>query len=57
VVEAALQKYPNPENQNVIGIDVLDQRVRADGVLQNERILKSKFNIPAWASKVWALEF
>lgn len=51
VVTAAIQKYPNPENDNVTGIDVINQQVR-NGQLHSERILQTKFSVMAWASKV-----
>uniref|UniRef100_A0A914HQ04 PRELI/MSF1 domain-containing protein n=1 Tax=Globodera rostochiensis TaxID=31243 RepID=A0A914HQ04_GLORO len=51
VVTAAIQKYPNPENDSVSGIDVVSQQVR-NGQLHSERILQTKFNVMAWASKL-----
>lgn len=51
VVSAAVQKYPNPENDKVTGIDVISQQVR-NGQLHSERILETKFNVMSWASKV-----
>ena len=51
VVGAAFKKYPNPENEDILGIDVIKQRLR-NGVLYSERIIQSNFHIPVWASKV-----
>ena len=51
VVNAALRKYPNPENKAVTGIDVVQQKLE-NGVLKSERVLQSHFSIPAWASRL-----
>lgn len=51
VVTAAIQKYPNPENDKVTGIDVISQQVR-NGQMHSERILQTKFSVMSWASKV-----
>uniref|UniRef100_A0A914M9V3 PRELI/MSF1 domain-containing protein n=1 Tax=Meloidogyne incognita TaxID=6306 RepID=A0A914M9V3_MELIC len=51
VVGAAFKKYPNPENEDILGIDVIKQRLR-NGVLYSERIIQSNFHIPVWASKL-----
>lgn len=51
VVTAAIQKYPNPENDKVIGIDLISQQVH-NGQLHSERILQTKFSVMSWASKV-----
>ena len=51
VVGAAFKKYPNPENEDILGIDVIRQRLR-NGVLHSERIIQSNFHIPVWATKV-----
>uniref|UniRef100_A0A914DEY3 PRELI/MSF1 domain-containing protein n=1 Tax=Acrobeloides nanus TaxID=290746 RepID=A0A914DEY3_9BILA len=51
VANAAYRKYPNPVNENITGIDVLQQDLK-NGVLQSERLLQSHFSIPGWASKL-----
>lgn len=47
VTQAAWQKYPNPMNPAVIGIDVLDRQVK-DGVLHTQRLVSTKFGLPSW---------
>lgn len=51
VVHAAYRKYPNPESENVVGLDVLRQRIR-NGVLFTERIFRTRFGAPGWAVKL-----
>ncbi|KAF7638703.1 PRELI/MSF1 domain-containing protein [Meloidogyne graminicola] len=51
VVGAAFKKYPNPENEDILGIDIIKQRLKND-VLYSERIIQSNFHIPMWASKL-----
>nr|CAB3266369.1 protein slowmo homolog 1-like [Phallusia mammillata] len=41
VVEAALRKYPNPETPNVLGTDVYERKLDADGKLHSKRIISS----------------
>uniref|UniRef100_A0AC35TQ41 PRELI/MSF1 domain-containing protein n=1 Tax=Rhabditophanes sp. KR3021 TaxID=114890 RepID=A0AC35TQ41_9BILA len=51
VTTAAWRKYPNPSNGNVIGMDVLSQKID-NNVLKSERILQSHFSVPGWAAKL-----
>jgi hypothetical protein len=51
VVKAALKKYPNPLNPNVIGVDVIDRHV--DGhMIKSHRLLTTKWSLPQWTNKV-----
>ncbi|MFH4977527.1 hypothetical protein AB6A40_004236 [Gnathostoma spinigerum] len=52
VVNAAWQKYPNPMNGAVTGMDVVKQNLTGDGVLHSERIIQSRFPIPSWVSSL-----
>lgn len=51
VVKAALQKYPNPLNTSVIGVDVID-RCLENGVIKSHRLLASQWSFPSWISKL-----
>ena len=51
VVNAAWQKYPNPMNGAVTGIDVVRQQLDKGQIL-SERVIQSQFHIPSWATKV-----
>uniref|UniRef100_A0A9J2PQA4 PRELI/MSF1 domain-containing protein n=1 Tax=Ascaris lumbricoides TaxID=6252 RepID=A0A9J2PQA4_ASCLU len=51
VVSAAWRKYPNPMNKAVTGMDVMKQEVRNGSSLRSERIIQSRFSIPAWVTK------
>ncbi|CAF0976818.1 unnamed protein product [Brachionus calyciflorus] len=51
VVKAALQKYPNPYNPSVIGIDVID-RTLENGVLKSHRLMASQWHLPSWIAKI-----
>uniref|UniRef100_F1KUI9 Protein slowmo 2 n=1 Tax=Ascaris suum TaxID=6253 RepID=F1KUI9_ASCSU len=52
VVSAAWRKYPNPMNKAVTGMDVMKQEVRNGSSLRSERIIQSRFSIPAWVTKL-----
>ncbi|RVE73077.1 hypothetical protein OJAV_G00045820 [Oryzias javanicus] len=47
VTKAAMQKYPNPMNPSVIGVDVLDRRVDHRGRLHSKRILSTEWGLPS----------
>lgn len=55
VVSAAWRKYPNPMNKAVTGMDVMKQEVRNGSSLRSERIIQSRFSIPAWVTKVFII--
>ena len=52
VVKAALQKYPNPLNPGVIGVDVIDRNVDSNGILRSHRLLTTQWNLAPWIAKL-----
>lgn len=55
VTNAAMQKYPNPMNTSVFGVDVLDRSVDTDGRLHSTRLLSTEWGLPAMAKSVRVL--
>jgi hypothetical protein len=51
VVKAALQKYPNPLNPGVIGVDVVDRRIE-DGIIKSHRLLTTHWCMSPWIAKL-----
>lgn len=47
VTTAAMQKYPNPMNTSVVGVDVLDRHVDTRGKLHSSRLLSTEWGIPS----------
>nr|XP_013223914.2 PRELI domain containing protein 3B-like [Columba livia] len=47
VTTAAMQKYPNPMNPSVVGVDVLARHVDPGGKLHSHRLLSTKWGIPS----------
>ncbi|KAM4612457.1 PRELI domain containing protein 3B [Discoglossus pictus] len=47
VTTAAMQKYPNPMNPNVVGVDVLDRCVDSSGKLHSDRLLSTEWGMPS----------
>ncbi|XP_053561261.1 PRELI domain containing protein 3B [Bombina bombina] len=47
VTTAAMQKYPNPMNPNVVGVDVLDRQVDSTGKLHSDRLLSTEWGMPS----------
>ncbi|XP_023651264.1 PRELI domain containing protein 3B [Paramormyrops kingsleyae] len=47
VTKAAMQKYPNPMNPSVIGVDVLDRGVDTQGRLHSSRLLSTEWGLPS----------
>ncbi|XP_075854127.1 PRELI domain containing protein 3B-like isoform X2 [Microcebus murinus] len=47
VATAAMQKYPNPVNPSVVGVDVLDRRVDPSGKLHSHRLLSTEWGLPS----------
>lgn len=47
VIKAAMRKYPNPMNPNVIGVDVLDRSLDTEGRLHSHRLLSTEWGLPA----------
>uniref|UniRef100_A0A8C6UCE4 PRELI domain containing 3 n=1 Tax=Neogobius melanostomus TaxID=47308 RepID=A0A8C6UCE4_9GOBI len=52
VTKAAMQKYPNPMNPSVFGVDVLDRRVDTDGRLHSSRLLSTEWGLPSIAKSI-----
>ncbi|XP_038840147.1 PRELI domain containing protein 3A-like [Salvelinus namaycush] len=46
VIKAAMRKYPNPMNPNVVGVDVLDRNLDTDGRLHSHRLLSTEWGLP-----------
>lgn len=42
-----MRKYPNPMNPNVVGVDVLDRGLDAEGRLHSHRLLSTEWGLPA----------
>lgn len=51
-MQASWRKYPNPINTAVVGTDVVDRTVSADGVLHTHRLVSSKWYFPNWVQRV-----
>lgn len=47
VTKAAMQKYPNPMNPSVVGVDVLDRNVDRQGRLHSTRLLSTEWGLPS----------
>ncbi|KAL6455892.1 hypothetical protein MHYP_G00357430 [Metynnis hypsauchen] len=47
VTKAAMQKYPNPMNPSVFGVDVLDRSVDQQGRLHSKRLLSTEWGLPS----------
>ncbi|XP_034031247.1 PRELI domain containing protein 3A isoform X1 [Thalassophryne amazonica] len=47
VIKAAMRKYPNPMNPNVVGVDVLDRNLDTEGRLHSHRLLSTEWGLPA----------
>uniref|UniRef100_A0A8C5I234 PRELI domain containing protein 3B-like n=1 Tax=Gouania willdenowi TaxID=441366 RepID=A0A8C5I234_GOUWI len=45
--DSAMQKYPNPMNPNVIGVDVLDRNIDRQGRLHSKRLLSTEWGLPS----------
>lgn len=47
-----MQKYPNPMNPGVFGVDVLDRNVDTLGRLHSTRLLSTEWGLPSMAKSV-----
>ncbi|XP_051879977.1 PRELI domain containing protein 3A isoform X1 [Pristis pectinata] len=47
VIKAAMRKYPNPMNPNVVGVDVLERNLDTRGRLHSQRLLCTEWGIPS----------
>ncbi|KAG7472859.1 hypothetical protein MATL_G00113650 [Megalops atlanticus] len=52
VIKAAMQKYPNPMNPSVVGVDVLDRQVDREGRLHSNRLLSTEWGLPAFLKSI-----
>uniref|UniRef100_A0A8C5Q4L7 PRELI domain containing 3B n=1 Tax=Leptobrachium leishanense TaxID=445787 RepID=A0A8C5Q4L7_9ANUR len=52
VTTAAMQKYPNPMNPNVTGVDVLDRSVDSGGKLHSHRLLSTEWGMPGLVKSI-----
>ncbi|XP_063315702.1 PRELI domain containing protein 3B [Pelobates fuscus] len=52
VTTAAMQKYPNPMNPSVVGVDVLDRSVDSNGKLHSHRLLSTEWGMPALVKSI-----
>lgn len=47
-----MQKYPNPMNPSVFGVDVLDRSVDTRGRLHSNRLLSAEWGLPSIVKSV-----
>ncbi|XP_077316375.1 PRELI domain containing protein 3B [Lithobates pipiens] len=52
VTTAAMQKYPNPMNPSVVGVDVLDRHVDNSGKLHSDRLLSTEWGMPSLVKSI-----
>ncbi|XP_071386235.1 PRELI domain containing protein 3B-like isoform X2 [Centroberyx affinis] len=52
VTNAAMQKYPNPMNPSVFGVDVLNRSVDTAGRLHSTRLLSTEWGLPSMAKSI-----
>jgi len=53
VVKAALQKYPNPLNPSVVGVDVIDRVIDNErALIKSHRLLTTTWSFPPWIAKL-----
>ena len=50
VVKAALQKYPNQLNPSVIGVDVVERKIK-DSLIKSHRLLTTAWSPSQWITK------
>lgn len=50
-----MQKYPNPMNPSVVGVDVLDRHVDPSGKLHSHRLLSTEWGLPSIVKSVSVL--
>ncbi|CAN9511847.1 unnamed protein product [Ophioblennius macclurei] len=55
VTKAAMQKYPNPMNPSVIGVDVLDRDVDRQGRLHSKRLLSTEWSLPSIVKSIMGI--
>ncbi|XP_027003202.1 PRELI domain containing protein 3B isoform X2 [Tachysurus fulvidraco] len=47
-----MQKYPNPMNPSVFGVDVLDRKVDKQGRLHSKRLLSTEWGLPSIVNSI-----
>ena len=52
VTTAAMQKYPNPMNPSVVGVDVLDRHIDPSGKLHSHRLLSTEWGLPYFVKSI-----
>nr|XP_033769974.1 PRELI domain containing protein 3B isoform X1 [Geotrypetes seraphini] len=52
VTTAAMQKYPNPMNPCVVGVDVMNRHVDSTGKLHSDRLLSTEWGIPSLVKSI-----
>ncbi|XP_018429891.1 PREDICTED: PRELI domain containing protein 3B isoform X2 [Nanorana parkeri] len=52
VTTAAMQKYPNPMNPSVVGVDVLNRHVDSSGKLHSDRLLSTEWGMPSLVKSI-----
>ncbi|KAG8566913.1 hypothetical protein GDO81_013417 [Engystomops pustulosus] len=52
VTTAAMQKYPNPMNPSVVGVDVLNRHVDGSGKLHSHRLLSTEWGMPSLVKSI-----
>ncbi|KAJ8332689.1 hypothetical protein SKAU_G00424780 [Synaphobranchus kaupii] len=52
VTQAAMQKYPNPMNPSVVGVDVLTRQVDPKGRLHSSRLLSTEWGLPSLVKSI-----
>ncbi|XP_030068828.1 PRELI domain containing protein 3B [Microcaecilia unicolor] len=52
VTTAAMQKYPNPMNPCVVGVDVMNRHVDSAGKLHSDRLLSTEWGIPSLVKSI-----
>lgn len=56
VTQALWQKYPNPLNPHVVGVDIVDRRVTEEGNLFSERLMTTEWGLANWVKKLIGFE-
>lgn len=53
VVKAAVQKYPNPLNPSVTGVDVIERHYDpTNRIIKSHRLLATQWSMPNWISRL-----
>jgi len=52
VAKAAVQKYPNPLNTNVTGIDVVERRIDSLQRIRSHRLIQTTWHVSLWIARL-----